>query len=213
MTFALQHRDRVRCIRLEIPISKLQRLVNAFDREFPILEYLYIHHQPTFEFSTNLIFPGTFRTPHLRHLLLMKLAILIGSTLLLNMRNIVTVAQPHPTLCLTSTRILYSNDCHTCLSWRHSGSPLTPTIPAVTLGDDGFIYPIRMRVTLPNLHWLGFKGTSAYLETLLPRLTVPLLEKLQVYFFNQLTYPITTPSAIDEHCREHAAQYFHAHFS
>ena len=82
------------------------------------------------------------------------------------MGNIVTVAQPHPTLCLTFTRMLYSNDCHTCLSWRHSGSPLTPTIPAVTLRDNGCKCPIRMRVTLPNLRWLGFKGTSAYLETL-----------------------------------------------
>jgi hypothetical protein len=50
--------------------------------------------------------------------------------------------------------------------------------------------PITMRVTLPNLRWLAFQGASAYLEALLPQVTFPLLEKLQVYFFNQLTYSI-----------------------
>lgn len=49
---------------------------------------------------------------------------------------------------------------------------------------------ILTHVILPNLRWLGFRGASAYLEALLPWVTVPVLEKLQVYFFNQLTYSI-----------------------
>jgi hypothetical protein len=50
--------------------------------------------------------------------------------------------------------------------------------------------PITTRVTLPNLRWFGFMGASAYLETVLSRLTAPILEKLQVDFFNQLTISI-----------------------
>ena len=50
--------------------------------------------------------------------------------------------------------------------------------------------PIMVRVTLPNLRWLGFRGTSDYLEALLPWVTIPLLEKLQVYFFNRMIYSI-----------------------
>jgi hypothetical protein len=46
------------------------------------------------------------------------------------------------------------------------------------------------RVTLPNLHWLGFQGASAYLEALLPWVTTPLFERLHVRFFNQLAYSI-----------------------
>jgi len=42
--------------------------------------------------------------------------------------------------------------------------------------------------TLPNLRWFEFKGTSAYLETLLPCITAPLLAKLQILFFNQPTF-------------------------
>ena len=42
---ALQHRDRVRCIRLVKPISVLQGIINSLDGEFPNLEYLFIVHQ------------------------------------------------------------------------------------------------------------------------------------------------------------------------
>ncbi len=50
--------------------------------------------------------------------------------------------------------------------------------------------PITMHVTLPSLRWFAFQGTSAYLEALPPRVTIPRLERLQVKFFNQLTYSI-----------------------
>ena len=48
--------------------------------------------------------------------------------------------------------------------------------------------PIATRVVLPKLRWFGFGGVSAYLEALLPRITVPLLEKFQVLFIDQLTF-------------------------
>jgi hypothetical protein len=46
------------------------------------------------------------------------------------------------------------------------------------------------RVALPNLHWIFFEGTNAYLEALLPWLTVPLLERLHFRFFNRMIYYI-----------------------
>jgi len=46
-------------------------------------------------------------------------------------------------------------------------------------------------VTLPNLRRFKFKGTSAYLEALLPWIATPLLEKLQIVFFNQLVFSLT----------------------
>ena len=39
---ALQHRDRVRRIRLWMLLPNLQRLLVAMDEEFPMLEYLYV---------------------------------------------------------------------------------------------------------------------------------------------------------------------------
>ena len=50
--------------------------------------------------------------------------------------------------------------------------------------------PIMTHVTLPNVRWFAFHGASTYLEALLPRLAIPLLERLQVYSFIQLTYSI-----------------------
>ena len=50
--------------------------------------------------------------------------------------------------------------------------------------------PITTRVTLSNLRWLGFRGANAYLEALLPGVTIRLLGKIQVYFINQLTCSI-----------------------
>ncbi|KAH9962200.1 hypothetical protein BC827DRAFT_233215 [Russula dissimulans] len=50
--------------------------------------------------------------------------------------------------------------------------------------------PITTHVTLPNLRRLVFKGTAAYLEALLSRIAAPLLEKLQIVFFNQLVFSI-----------------------
>jgi hypothetical protein len=49
---------------------------------------------------------------------------------------------------------------------------------------------VMAHVTLPNLRWFAFRGVSTYLEALLPRMTTPLLEKLQIIIFNQLTLSI-----------------------
>jgi len=41
---------------------------------------------------------------------------------------------------------------------------------------------------VPNLRWLGFKGASDYLEAVLPQITTPLLERLEISFLNQLIF-------------------------
>jgi hypothetical protein len=51
--------------------------------------------------------------------------------------------------------------------------------------------PITMHVTLLSLRGFGFQGASTYLEALLSRISVPLLERLQVGFFNQSTSSIS----------------------
>ena len=48
--------------------------------------------------------------------------------------------------------------------------------------------PIVTRVTLPNLRWLGFLGSSTYLEVLLPWVTAPLVNKLRIHFLNRMIY-------------------------
>jgi len=65
-------------------------------------------------------------------------------------------------------------------------SPVPNRDVAIQLFDN----PITVHVTLLNLRWFAFRGASTYLEALLPRMTTPSLEKIQIWFFHQLNYSI-----------------------
>ena len=188
---ALQHRDRVRRIRITKPTPILQKLIVALDGEFPILEFLLIWHQryyrPVIEQITNLNLPETFRAPHLRHLLLKNFATPIESPQLMTMGNLVTLfltriplsAYFHPNVLLQRLSLMpqleslwagfnFSRDVERQLSH----TPITS----------------MTRITLPNLRRLGFQGSSVYLEVLLGWLTAPLLETLRIQIFNRMVY-------------------------
>ena len=186
---ALQNYDRVRRIRLRNPILKLQKAIIALDGEFQILEYLLIHHK--YPRPTRLNIPETFRAPNLRHLSLMGFDIQIESPILTTMRNLVTLNldlipfsayfQPNDLLLRISLmpqleilRICFISSC-----------PGSDVVERQLLRA-----PIMTHVTLPKLRWFGFEGANAYLEAVLPWVNFPLLGKLQVYFFNQMTYSI-----------------------
>ena len=188
---ALQHRDRVRRIRFLKPIPVLQKLITALDGEFPILEFLFIQHQryhrPVIEPATNLNLPETFRAPHLRQLVLRNFATPIDSPPLKTMGKLVTLflakiplsAYFHPDALLQRLSLMPQLE----ILWI--GFNLSRDVETQLLGT-----PIMTQVTLPNLRWLGFRGSSAYFEALLPWISIPLLEKLQVYFFNRMIYSI-----------------------
>jgi len=185
---ALQHRDRVRRIRFQMPVSNLVRLITVIDEEFPILDYLYLA-TPKND-NTSLILPSTFQAPHLRHLVLDNVVCPIGSPLLTPVTGLVSLSLLKigpstyfsPNVLLRRLSLLpqletLGIDFHTPVSNRYVQRQLLDT-------------PITTHVALPNLRWFGFKGASAYLEALLPRMTTSMLEKLQVLFFHQLTYSI-----------------------
>jgi hypothetical protein len=50
--------------------------------------------------------------------------------------------------------------------------------------------PTTAPVTLPNFRRFRFDGVSTYLEALVPWITTPRLEKLMIFFFNQLMLDI-----------------------
>ncbi len=191
---ALQHRDRVRRIRLVKPILILEKLIITLDGEFPILEYLLIEHQqkqrPVTWRNRNLNFPETFRAPHLRHLVLMNFVIPIGSPLLVTMGNLATLslnmiplsAYFHPNALLQRLSLMPQLETF--------GITFNSHFPSGDIQRQLLRSPIMTRAVVPNLRWFGFQGASAYLEALLPWITIPLLERLQVYFFNQLSYSI-----------------------
>ncbi|KAH9969602.1 hypothetical protein BC827DRAFT_1262835 [Russula dissimulans] len=152
-----------------------QKVILALDNEFPMLERLYV--QSPAKRNASLIFPKSFRAPHLRHLKLSNLAFLIRPPLL-------TTAIGHVTLLLDNVSpsvSFHPND----LVHRLSQVPHLETL--------GIIFHPRVphdtrHSSKPLL--IGFKGPSAYWEALLPCMTAPLLAKLPVMFFNQLIFDL-----------------------
>ena len=188
--FALQHHSCVRRIRLSMPASSLQRVIVAMGKEFPILEYLFIDPQIYDDIGFTL--PETFQAPRLLHVALPNCAFKMGSTLLATLEHLVTLLLN----CIPPSAQLSPNDLlqrvslmpHLQILQIHFYSPAARR----DVERQALVMPIMTLVTLPNLRWFEFKGIGAYLEALLPRMRTPLLEKLQITFFNQLTFSIPT---------------------
>ena len=185
---ALQHRERVRRIRLDVPAPNLQRLILAIDDEFPMLEYL-ILVSPA-KHPIGLVLPETFRAPNLRHLLLLNFAFSIGSPLLTTGVGLVMLfldyIYPSAYFCPNYLLQRLALMPHLEILGISFHSP----VPNREVRGQLLRTPVMAHVTLPNLRWFAFRGVSTYLEALLPRMTTPLLEKLQIVFFNQLTLSI-----------------------
>jgi hypothetical protein len=186
---ALKHRDRVRRVRLGMPITKLRKAIAAMDNEYPILEHLVIIRMKMDRVSI-LTFPETLQAPHLRHLAVLGFSLPIGSRLLTNALGLVTLYlfMDHP------STYLHPN---TFLQWLS----LMPQLETLVIG---FLFavpnhdverqlsrtPIIAPVTLPNLHRFWYRGGSTYLEALVHRITAPRLEKVQIQYFNQLRFSV-----------------------
>ena len=189
IVLALQQRDRIRRIRLVVPMPELQRLVMAMDGEFPTLEHLYM--APPTKHTTGLILHETFHA-HLRRFILINFSLSVGSPLLTNTTaaSLVTLVlqRIHPSAYFRPNALLQR----------------LSLIPHLETFIFGFDSPVHNRdverqllreldmtpITLPNLRWLGFKGASAYLEAVLPQITTPLLERLEISFLNQLIFSV-----------------------
>ena len=188
LILALRQRDRVRRIRLRMPLPNLSRFIMALENEFPALEYLYL--SPPTKLNTVFTLPRTFQAPRLRHLVLGGFAFLIRSPLLTPAAGLVTLSltkihlstyfRPSDLL----QRLTLMPHLETLRLTFHS--PVPNRDVAVQL----FNNPITVHVTLLNLRWFAFRGASTYLEALLPRMTTPSLEKIQIWFFHQLNYSI-----------------------
>ena len=171
---ALRHRDRVRRIRLLVHDSPLKRLVGAIDEEFPFLEYLHIqsHTVP----DTNLSLPSTLRAPRLRHLVLHNFAFPIGSPLLAGLATLSLQSTPSANfgpnellqqLSLMPHLEVFRIRVHQALSTQDVDGQSLPM-------------PLSTHATLPALRWFGFGGPSAYMEAVLPRITMPLLKVTEI---------------------------------
>ena len=191
---ALQHRGRVRRIRLMNPIPILQKLIIALNGEYPILQYLLIWHQrfhdPIIENTVNLNFPEAFWAPNLRQLMIENFATPFESPLLTHMGNLTALNIGK----IPSSAYFLPNALLQRLSLMPQLETLGVTFncynPSHDIERQLLHTPITTQVTLPNLRHFMFGGTNAYLEVLLPWVTIPLLKRLYVHFFNRMIYSI-----------------------
>jgi hypothetical protein len=160
----------------------------AIDGEYPVLEYLVMW--PSEIDSSALILPETFQAPHLRHLLLIRFALPARSRLLMTAMNIVTLVliTEHPSAYYQPNILL---------QWLSSMPHLETLvviflfpIPNHDVERQLMHAPMLTHITLPNLRFLVLQSASAYVEAVVGRITTPRLEKLDIWFSNQLTFSI-----------------------
>ena len=185
---ALKQRDRVRRVRLHMTVANVRKFIVTIDEEYPILEYLIIMQQS--DKNPMLKLPDTLQAPHLRHLALIGFALPVGSRLLTTAVDLVTACllMEHP------STYFHPN---TLLQWLSS----MPQLETLVIN---FLCPVSNRevkrqitdsqimtpVTLPNLRRFRFRGVSNYLEALIDRIIAPRCGKLEIDFFNQLTFSV-----------------------
>jgi len=184
LLFALQQRDRIRTIYLQMPLRCLRKIVTAFDDKFPMLELLYIRHPAKGYIPLTL--PPTFEAPHLRHLNLHQFAVPMGSPLFTTAIGLMTLILrwDHP---LTYSDPNYLLQTLSPLSQLHTleiGFSSSHTLSSHDIPQRLSDAPTMAHVTLSNLRWFSFWGISDYLEAILPHMTVPCLTELKVHFFN-----------------------------
>ncbi|KAI0245644.1 hypothetical protein BJV78DRAFT_1158471 [Lactifluus subvellereus] len=190
---ALCHHDRVHRIVLDLPPLNLRELIATMDQQFPILERMVIYSWTNGDRS--LILPKTFQAPQLHNLMLWHAALPIGGfPLLTTAAGLVTLALVDipasayfPPSCLL-TRLSLMPQLQELVIGFHSPPPNRDSERQL-LGA----LPMNVtHITLPNLCVFGFQGVSAYLESLLSRISAPLLSRgrLQIMFFNQLTFAV-----------------------
>jgi hypothetical protein len=201
---ALQHRYRVRRIRLHAPHSGT--VFRALDGEFPILECLYLKIPNGRHVSWEP--PRTFRTPCLRKLVLDNITCPLQSLLLTPTAGLVTLSLTD----ICEPDRFSPNDLLQRLS-------LMPRLETLRIGFSLFSgspagemqmmrLPIRTHVRLPYLRQFLFNGTSTYLGVLLPHISTPPLEKLQIYISNWKTNSVPYTLQLmsrSENFRSHSA--------
>ena len=185
---ALRLRDRVRYIDLLVSPSTLDKSLRLMDKPFPILEHLSLLHTGCKVISLTPL--KTFLAPNLRHLDLLGIRLpkrlrLLSSTLslvTLKLTNIQASGYIRPRLLAARLESLSQLEE---LSIGFSIPIPRPSTERLLLGKQG------TPVMLSNLKSLTFRGVGIYLEHLISQTRAPVLEKLDITLFNQITFTLT----------------------
>jgi hypothetical protein len=180
-------RDRVRRINLHLQLSILPESLVLLYKTFPILEHLYLSLSFTGLGDKMLVLPRTFMAPNLRHLVLLGIRVpkrlqLLSTTLslvTLKLSKIQASGYFRPRLLAARLESLLQLEE---LSIEFSVPIPRPSAEGPLLGKQG------SPVMLSNLKIFTFRGVSAYLERLVCQIRTPILERMDITFFNQIAF-------------------------
>ena len=182
---ALEKRDRVRRVRLGIPVPSLQKLITTIGEEYPVLEYLIVLPRPE-DTSTAWMLPEALQAPHLCHLVLKGFVLPVGSRLFTTAVGLVTLSLyiDHPFAYFQPSTLLQ------WISFMPQLEKLLVFLPNRDVERQSMHTETTTHVILPNLRWMVLEGVSAYVEAVVHRITTPRLETLDVHFFKQHTFSV-----------------------
>ena len=186
---AIQQRDRIRRVVLQAPHSTLEQLIMTIDELFPILDALSLLSTTNSEGCSEIMLPRTFTSPNLRHLALHSISLPTGLPTLTSAPSLVTLK-------LTDIRdpgYFTPEQLLTQLQHiphlRELSIGFFVTLPNAS-ADEELLHGPMTSTTLPALKWLAFRGESAYLESLVARITAPLLERFNITLFYDLIFTL-----------------------
>ena len=186
----LQLHGRLCHIDLSLRPSMMDEAVMLMDEHFPILKYLSLSYPyPNNPARTLPNFPKGFLSPNLHHLSLpnisppRRLQFLTStvSLVMLELHDIQTSSYVRPRVLVARLQTLPLLE-HLFIGFS---IPIPdPSAEMELLGEE------RTPVALPSLKIFKFCGVGTYLESLVAQIRVPLLEKLNITLFNQITFSL-----------------------
>ena len=190
IALALEQRDRVCRIRLRMPVLNLRKLLllMAIQEEYPVLEYMIVG--PVAKGDPALMLPGTLQAPHLHHLRLSGFTFPSRPRLLTTAMGLVTFRLYIEHRFTDLRPIVLLQSLSSMPQLETFGIAFSHPFPNCEVERQLMHTPITTQANLPNLRQFLFRGVTAYLEALVRRITAPSLNKLEMEFFEHLTFSV-----------------------
>ena len=186
---ALEHPDRVRCLKLPVTSLLLGKVATVAQEPFPTLTELWLSSEGG---SVVPVLPSAFlgeSTPRLLKICLEGIAFLTSPTFLSSASFLVDLSLhriPH-TGYISPEAMVTSSAGFTRLNSLSIGFESSTSRPDHSVSIRRRAAP---RVVLPALTFLEFRGASEYLEDLVSRIDTPRLAVIRISYFNQLVFQV-----------------------
>ena len=185
----LEGHDRVRRVGLQAPSSGFRLWLLRMDQLFPRLSDLSLLSSTAETDEMSQVLPETLQAPNLRRLSLHGIGLPTGLSFLSSAIALSTLSLTHirPSCCFPPGQLVTQLKGLPHLEELSIGFAIPISLPS----SQGELLPSPIPpVTLPALRWLTFRGVDAYLDNLVAQVNAPLLERLSLTLYFDLTFTL-----------------------